>query len=361
MTDRPTHKLLCATFISKFSDARRPDSNYIRCIYLPESEEIPRFVWIPYIRHENGEIDIDTHSLSITVKFRPELHLMFSILQTRLLNKVILIGQNQESGQYPESLDCIDKGRGEYFRGPLLAYGRQLVNGQYGDPTDLNLADLRELVDWYRCTYDRSTQPDILWNEQDITNQCILGVRINCISDVVVSRRTGVFESVVIDGTKVQRLPGCIPTQPALKILELDLVTWEIEPALSWHGRQVCDQSANTNRQYTWLFSTIFDESQEASEASQANVDEDSSDWISHGSFFVARLNSAPLQPQHLEALVDYLRHMVFEYQPDGESALKSYLKIISQDGFKEFWEAWAKKYREDHPNGIDFASPYEA
>jgi hypothetical protein len=150
--DRPVHKLLCATFISRFSNAQRPDSNHIRCIYFLVDKNAPRFVWLLYTRLENNKIDVDTRGLSrvsITLEFPPQPHINESTLQRRLLGKVIISGLNLKSMPYSKILRRIHKGMIKGIIFPMLSYGKQFVNGKCGDATDLDLTDFRELVDFF--------------------------------------------------------------------------------------------------------------------------------------------------------------------------------------------------------------------
>jgi hypothetical protein len=76
-----------------------------------------------------------------------------------------------------------------------------------------------------------------------------------------------------------------------------------------------------------------------------------------HGSFLVARRDRRSLLPQHLGALEEYLKDMARKYRHEGDG----YLEMTSKQGFKKFWKTWTKKYRQDNPGTLDFASPYKA
>ncbi|KAH3969302.1 MYND-type zinc finger protein samB [Parastagonospora nodorum] len=336
--DWTVHKLLCSFFGAGFKDTQRPSPVHYRGIFFAEDEEKPRLVWVHIRRDPDGEFQVN---------ILPILANPISVLLKRPLDKVILTAfrdRIQEThGQPPKSLEKIDKELGEIMRGPMLSYGIEYVNDKPDKPADLDLEDLRHLVDNFRIKYDNTVRAYY----GEISGQGSRCVRVNCVGDQIVFGDPE-FEAITTH-TSLFTPTNAAVIYPVVKALGLKLILAKSPPALSWRGRRFDGKLASGAPHFNLLASYIFSRSSDPVEQTKNS----SEMLLAHGSFIVARLDKKELRLEHVQALSEYL--IAKAYSLGKENALQ-YLAAISKEEFIRYWDTW----KESHPEAKAAPSPYD-
>jgi MYND finger len=160
--DWPTHKLLCKTF-KDF--ASRPGNDYRRAIYLPVSSKKPQFIWLLFERKNDD--------LSMTAHDSPELGTLLGndkpfatlgwmksnpVRNKKLTHSIDIRYRDTflTDGSLPNQSILNIKGSelAHDWRGPMVAYGLKGLDFDPANSDDLDMTDLRHIVD-YLLTFNR--------------------------------------------------------------------------------------------------------------------------------------------------------------------------------------------------------------
>jgi len=351
--DWPVHKLLCSSFAAGFKDTQRPTPVHYRGIFFAEDEEKPRLVWIHIRRGPDGEFQVNILPVlpnPVGMQARKEVEI--SVLLKRPLSKVIMAsfrmrrrsdGHQESYGQPTKSFGKIDKELGECFKGPMFLYGIEYIDNKPNKPADLDLEDLRHLVDHFRVQHDNAFRE----HYEEISSQGSKCVRVNCVGDQIVFGDPE-FEAINTHASLFTPT-NVVVIHPVAKALGLKLILAKSPPALSWRGRRFDGKLASAAPHFNLLASYMFMRSSDPVEETKDSFET----LIAHGSFIVARLDKKELRPEHVQALSEYL--MATACVLGNETGL-GFLEALSKEGFIKYWEAWKEK----HPEAKAVQSPYD-
>ena len=278
-------------------------------------------------------------------------------------------GRQQAYGNKLKSWAKIDDTLGEQDFNPILAYSvlsLDILDMTYRKPLDLNMTDFRHLVDEARVRYDTGHR-----KHRETVIKGVKGVRTNCLGDQMVFGYPE-YEAANVPASIIEEAHTRGITAPIAKPLGLPLAMGKVAEALSWRGRPFDGKPACTNRVFPckWLsgfesscahqltrvlalgLTMFYDDEKDPPPNTQAFRDQ----IANHGSVFVARLDGKILHPEHVQALVAYLRKVLSENLKDKRLDMDEYLALLSKDHFIKFWDTWIEK----HPEAKNIPSPYE-
>ncbi|KAF2252904.1 hypothetical protein BU26DRAFT_515324 [Trematosphaeria pertusa] len=388
------HKHLCKTF-KDFHDRPAPEEprgRVYRAIYFHPDEDVPRFVWLKcervvptyqdvlaggYLATNEGEaqpdVFISTNShpigrnraLGRNLKHTIELEFREAFLYDGSKPNKAILKIVDRSSKYLHN-----------WKGPILAYGTDLVHFPSSDPNphygvDLTPVDLKHLSD-YLSTYlcpdpfddsevqqERKARHNVL--KAAFKEEMVLGVRINCDGDVKVDGRPK-YEGIKlpISHPIFGQDPVDISDQVGLSILVRrvpdSVEGWARRPDHGGFRRPWVNQAAtflhrdlnpNAERVKFHIEYTCFTGFGMAPIEWQRGV----------GAVMAIRKDKKKLHPHHVAALVDYSQvHLTgwFQGAHEGRIAREDALRQVSREKFEHYWKEWKAR------NKSTQVSPYE-
>ena len=375
--DWPIHKLVCKTFVTEFSEAKRPDSKqpgmqHRRAIFFPEDEERPRFIWLPISGlNESGQGIADIAELgpnnsgithASTINSNAVLHRLLDRHIT-LRAKVSLINDELQyiSDTPNKSLQGVDKELSTFFIGPLLAYGsgENPGDGWANKHPDLGPTDFRHVVDFLRL--EHYTGSGEQWTYAIGDGEKIEGVRLNCAGDHYICVRpryepVHVLKSFCDAETEI--------SAPMIEKAGVSLVFRRIPYALGWRDGRSCqgipckDNAAAAGFDPYRVFDTSHLQEVDLATNPLVPIMMHRMKLSGHmGSLIAVRKDGKPLKPLLMEGLVEYARHkgltMVFSAH-DSSTLADKILASISPEDFKKWYKNYVVARGEGHSVDMD-------
>jgi hypothetical protein len=258
----------------------------------------------------------------------------------------------------------IDNELASYVKGRILAYGFVPEKGSHlrGKFVNLNMADFRYIVDFFRTLYDSGMRAKV--TEGPVLK--VLGVRVNCIGDraVFIPPRTEDLELVMPGANE-----GEWDNSAAHKI-GIPIVVSKCEPGLSWRGRKFEGADSLYNEKHVQLTTrNYFDRN-----LFHGRTTDERDKFVTwQGTLLVVRQDKKPLHAVHVQAMATYFEKKAEEHQKmciknRTLGDMNEYLASLSKE---EFLKHYAKTVEEcktrpyiygygDAENLADVPSPYD-
>ncbi|KAF3015603.1 hypothetical protein E8E14_009708 [Neopestalotiopsis sp. 37M] len=239
--DWKVHKLLCKSF-SKFDMSERPSEDYFRAIVFPENVSKPELVWI-YCQwlDQPGLEWQEPNAAPFLCDWGTPAGILVetdAILQRNLPNPIVIYTQNErlEGSSSTRSVSAVVAtipGYHNGWRGPIVAVGKKMHNGQPIACRDLDMEDFRYIADFLIA--HRRWSRDV----PGPTTDFVKGVRMNCDSDCKVFNKPR-FEPVDVPSTDPIFGVSCEPeselqwndTSDIADRIGLSLLTRRLPPSL---------------------------------------------------------------------------------------------------------------------------------
>jgi len=296
-TDEPVHKVLCETFKRM---PPRPTSSHTLSIFFPVNEENPKLIWINILvtsaatSTEHGSVDFNSllgSDLVLGITYRPaNLFRHFALDCTlAVFHRDAFVFDGSKDNQSIRSLT----GGLMYreWKGPIAVMRlRGRDPKQYSDVT---LGDLRHAVDYFGNGHPSLCDPNMTLRSGRSTQ----GIRVACVGD----RKMGIGPLTMVAVPRDHKMFKEPVHIPISNHLHLPLFVYKMRPSKKWEDVNDSDgRSPNSNESTSSLLVDI-----NKSSATWGLVP---TGWKSHeiGSVVFVRKDGRKLQPQHIEAMMQY-------------------------------------------------------
>lgn len=327
--DWSIHKIICKKYKEFLLTSPGPDHH--SAIYFSPDKPQPRFIWV---RYEHGHDHPSLESLSglgfggteglnevshnvMLARHSEPHHIVLSLPEVKNLCPCCTSYQKPN-----KSLIKVDEEVADFFRGPVLAFGKYCKGNPVHAPSDLDLGPMafRHVVNALRHIYCQcEDETRLIFHNEDLRVNGITAVRLNCVGDKYFLKRP-TFESV----REVASSPSTatyFPTPVADKI-GLPLIVRQVPPAVLWRDLSRPSRLENGN-------------------ASMLNPPHQLTDT---GSLVLARKDGVPLLPVHVQAIISYTAEKLkLPCHPNAACVSNQNLdvgciEVLSKDDFKRWY-----------------------
>ncbi|KAF2133075.1 hypothetical protein P153DRAFT_284244, partial [Dothidotthia symphoricarpi CBS 119687] len=377
----PMHRFLCKT-LKDFQDRPVPSGSheiYSRAIYFHPNETSPRFIWlknerisydgytITYVRPRLGaliannedEKKSDAYVTPGSASFAHNHALDRGLTHTVFLRyrDTFLVDGSQPNKAINKVCD-LDSRYAHEWRGPIVAYGTELLGGMSIDPkqtVDLAPSDLRTIVHFLNVFNCQGSMADGMQEMRPIA-----GVRINCGGDVEHGGRLK-YEPVTVPA--YHRIFE-EPAAPISTRFGFPVTMQRVRGSYNrWNNGTMADGwLAFCNPAATYIYLGCDPKVRDNTAGPSWGFAP--MKWQnSVGSVLLMRQDKKTLLPEHAAALSDYCQfHLtdLFQRQIDGEIGINAarILREITEEKFKTYYETW-KEDQDDEEKRTQI-SPYE-